>query len=73
MAQFTVIIEPSAPVRLTPEQRTIIYRSATGASRVTLLPRVELAAGARVPSGAVLSTLPDVYVEVPSVKRYRYV
>ena len=75
VAQTTVTtVERRAPMQLTPQQRTIIYQSVTREPRLTPQTEVQVITGARVPSGIELSTLPEeVYVEVPTVKRYKYV
>jgi hypothetical protein len=77
----TVTKEISGPYALTPEQRTTVYRTVTRerqmapAAIVRPAPIVRYEIGAPVPPGAVeLSDFPeDVYVDVPVLKRYRYV
>ena len=80
LAQTTVITrETSVPYHLSPEQRTIIYRSVTRERAPVAVvrpgPSVRYEIGAPVPPGSVeLSAFPeDVYVDVPVLKRYRYV
>jgi Ni/Co efflux regulator RcnB len=75
----TVTKETTGPYRLTPEQRTTVYRTVTRerqmAPAVRPAPTVRYEIGAPVPPGSVeLSDFPeDVYVDVPVLKRYRYV
>ena len=77
----TVTKETTGPYRLTPEQRTTVYRTVTRerqaapATIVRPAPIVRYEVGAPVPPGTVeLSTFPeDVYVDVPVLKRFRYV
>ena len=77
----TVTKETTGPYRLTPEQRTTVYRTVTRerqAAPTTIVrpaPTVRYEVGAPVPPGTVeLSTFPeDVYVDVPVLKRFRYV
>jgi hypothetical protein len=75
-AQTTTIIERPARgyVELSPAQRTIIQRRVVRERRVVApAPQLELRIGAPIPQAVELYPLPDdVYVEVPSVKRYRY-
>ncbi|MEX2127589.1 MAG: DUF1236 domain-containing protein [Xanthobacteraceae bacterium] len=73
-AQTTTIIErPAATIELSPAQRTIIHRHVVRERAVTLPPRVELRVGAPIPQTVELYPFPDeVYVEVPTLKRYRY-
>ena len=75
----TVTKETTGPYRLTPEQRTTVYRTVTRERQaaptaiVRPAPTVRYEVGAPVPPGTVgLSTFPeDVYVDVPVLKRYR--
>jgi Protein of unknown function (DUF1236) len=75
----TVTKETMGPYRLTPEQRTTVYRTVTRERQMAPVARpgpiVRYEIGAPVPAGAVeLSDFPeDVYVDVPVLKRYRYV
>jgi hypothetical protein len=72
-AQTTVIerVEPRV-VELSPAQRTVIYRHVR-ARPVAVAPQVELRVGAPVPTAVELQAFPDeVYVEVPTLRRYRY-
>jgi hypothetical protein len=72
-AQTTIIERPVATIELSPAQRTVIHRHVVRERAVTLPPRVELRVGAPIPSSVELHTFPDeVYVEVPTIKRYRY-
>jgi hypothetical protein len=63
------------PVVLTPDQRTTVYRRVVRERVVT--PRgevVEYQVGTRVPREVELRTFDDdVYVDAPSLRRYRYV
>jgi hypothetical protein len=63
------------PVVLTPDQRTTVYKRVVRERVVT--PRgevVEYQVGARVPREVELRTFDDdVYVDAPSLRRYRYV
>ena len=75
----TVTKETSGPYRLSPEQRTTVYRTVTRERAPVAVvrpgPSVRYEIGAPVPPGSVeLSAFPeDVYVDVPVLKRYRYV
>ncbi|HLL29291.1 MAG TPA: DUF1236 domain-containing protein [Xanthobacteraceae bacterium] len=77
----TVTKETTGPYRLSPEQRTTIYRTVTRERQtapavvVRPAPGVRYEVGAPIPPGSVeLSTFPeDVYVDVPVLKRYRYI
>jgi hypothetical protein len=72
-AQTTTIIERPAVVELTPAQRTIIRRHVIQERAAVLPPAVELRVGAPVPHAVELLTFPEeVYVEVPTLRRYRY-
>jgi hypothetical protein len=75
-AQTTTIIERPAGgyVELSPAQRTIIQRRVVRERRVVAPPpQLELRVGAPIPRAVELYPLPEeLYVEVPSVKRYRY-
>ena len=72
-AQTTVIERRPGVVELTPEQRTVVYRRVVRERAVELPPRVELRVGAPIPQAVELQTFPEeVYVEVPTLKRYRY-
>lgn len=69
----TTIVEPGY-VQLSPSQRVIIQRHVLREPRVMPRSRVELRVGAPVPPAVELHPLPDeVYVEVPAMRRYRYV
>ena len=70
----TTIIQRSEPgvVELSPAQRTVIYRHVRERP-VAVVPQVELRVGAPVPAAVELQAFPDeVYVEVPTLRRYRY-
>jgi hypothetical protein len=71
----TTIIERRAPIVLTPEQRTVIYQTVTrGGPRVAPQVEAQVITGVRIPRSVELSALPEeVVVEVPAVKRYKYV
>jgi hypothetical protein len=67
---------------LNPEQRTVIYRTITRERRVTPGPAVvpppgpvaSYEIGAPVPREAAVSDFPeDAYIEMPALRRYRYV
>ena len=61
------------PLTLSPQQRTVIYRTVTRERRVVPAPDVEVRVGAAVPPSVVLSPLPEtIYAEVPAVKPLRY-
>ena len=69
----TTIERRSEPLRLTPQQRTVIYRTVTRERRVLPSASVEVRTGTAVPPAVVLSPLPDsVYVEVPALTQYKY-
>lgn len=73
-AQTTIIERPAIGiVELSPAQRTVIYRNVVRERPVAVVPQVELHIGAPVPAAVELQPFPDeVYVEVPSLRRYRY-
>src|SRR6266540_2180006 len=81
-AQTTIIEEPgtrvitrTAPLELSPAQRTVIYRTIVRerAPMVAATAGVEFRLGARVPETVQLQTVPDtVAVEVPTIRSYRY-
>jgi hypothetical protein len=82
MAQTTITTttETRGPVRLSPEQRTTVYRSVTRERHVAPGavvrpgPVVRYEVGAPVGRDVELYDFPqDTYVEVPTLKRYRYV
>ena len=68
----TVVTE--RPVELTPVQRQTIYRTiARGPVEAAPPPTVEYRVGARVPESVQLYSVPEsVAVEVPAIKRYKY-
>jgi len=69
----TTTVERRAPLALSPQQRTVIYRTVTRERRVTPPADVQVRVGAPVPSTVVLSPIPEtVYAEVPAVRPLRY-
>jgi hypothetical protein len=69
----TTIIERPGYVQLSPSQRVIIQRHVVREPRVVLPPRYELRVGSPVPPAVELYALPEeVYVDVPTMRRYRY-
>jgi hypothetical protein len=69
----TTIEKKSEPLRLSPQQRTVIYRTVTRERRVVPPSDVEIRAGAAVPPTVVLSPLPEsLYVQVPELTPYKY-
>ena len=64
----------AAPFELTPAQRTTVYRTIVRQRPVAVVPAgVEWRVGTRVPADVQLHAIPDpVAVEVPAVRRYRY-
>ena len=81
-AQTTVITrEPvesrtvvrTEPLQLTPVQRQTIYRTIVRERVAPAQPTVEYRVGARIPESVQLYTLPpEVAVEVPTIKAYKY-
>ncbi|MCC6947661.1 MAG: DUF1236 domain-containing protein [Bradyrhizobiaceae bacterium] len=72
-AQTTTIIERPAVVELSPAQRMIVREHVLRERVVTLPPAVELRVGEPVPPSVELYSFPEeVYVEVPTLRRYRY-
>lgn len=80
-AQTTIITREPAqtvvteePLALTPVQRRTIYRTIVREPVATTgAPVVEYRVGTRVPAGVELHTIPEaVAVEVPAIRRYRY-
>jgi hypothetical protein len=79
-AQTTVITREPAqtvvteePLALTPVQRRTIYRTIVREPAATRAPEVEYRVGTRVPAGVELRAIPEsVAVEVPAIRRYRY-
>ena len=81
-AQTTVItLEPvetrtvvtEAPLALTPVQRQTVYRTIVRERVQPAQPTVDYRVGAAVPGGVELYAVPDtVAVEVPAVRRYKY-
>jgi hypothetical protein len=81
---ITTTTETRGPVALTPEQRTVIYRTVTRERRVTPPaavvpapapgPVVSYEVGAPVPREVAVYDFPeDAYIEVPQLRSYRYV
>jgi hypothetical protein len=79
---ITTTTETRGPMLLNPEQRTVIYRTITQERRVAPGPVVapppgpvvSYEVGAPVPREAVVSDFPeDAYIEIPELRRYRYV
>ena len=69
----TTTVETRGP-RLSPEQRAVVYRTVTRERRVTPAPEIQVRVGAPVPREVELSAFPDeTYVDVPVLKRYKYV
>jgi Protein of unknown function (DUF1236) len=69
----TTIEKRNEPVKLTPQQRTVVYRTVTRERRVAPPVDVEVRMGAVVPPAVVLSPLPDsVYVDAPTLTQYKY-
>jgi Protein of unknown function (DUF1236) len=69
----TTTIEKSVPMKLTPQQRTVIYRTVKREQRVIAPTDVQVSVGAPVPPAIVLAPLPDsVYVEVPAARPLKY-
>jgi hypothetical protein len=69
----TTTVETRAP-RLSPEQRSVIYRTVTRERRVTPGPEVQVRVGARLPREVQLNAFPDeIYVDAPVLKPYKYV
>jgi hypothetical protein len=73
----TTTTEQQAPLVLTPQQRTTIYRTVRPPRSVTTTAvapaQTEVRVGSTVPSSVELHTLPEsVYVTAPALKRYKY-
>lgn len=69
----TTTIERTAPMKLTPQQRTVIYRTVTREQRVHQPADVQVRVGAPVPPAVVLAPMPEtLYVEVPAVRPLKY-
>jgi hypothetical protein len=78
----TTTTETRGPSPLSPEQRTVIYRTVTRERHVApgpvvvpgSAPAARYEVGAPLPRDAELSDFPeDAYIDVPSLRRYRYV
>lgn len=79
---ITTTTETRGPVVLSPEQRTVIYRTVTRERRVAPPaavvpapgPVVSYEVGAPVPREVAVYDFPeDAYMDVPELRRYRYV
>jgi Protein of unknown function (DUF1236) len=69
----TTIEKRNEPMRLTPQQRSSVYRTVTRERRVAPPVDVEVRMGAVVPPAVVLSPLPDsIYVDAPNLTQYKY-
>jgi len=69
----TTIEKRSDPLTLTPQQRTVVYRTVTRERRVAPPADIQVRTGAVIPPAVVLSPFPDsVYVEVPALTQYKY-
>ena len=69
----TTIEKKTEPLRLTPQQRTVIYRTVTRERRAGPQSEIEIRAGAAIPPTVVLSPLPEsLYVQVPELTPYKY-
>ena len=69
----TTIEKRNDSLRLSPQQRSVIYRTVTRERRVVPPSDVEIRAGAAVPPTIVLSPLPEsLYVQVPELTPYKY-
>jgi hypothetical protein len=68
----TTTIEKRGPVKLTPQQRTVIYRTVSRERTATQRPAdSQTAIGSPIPP--ILSPLPDtVYAEIPEVRALKY-
>jgi Protein of unknown function (DUF1236) len=72
-AQSETIVTTRQPVQLTPVQRQAIYSTIARAPVAQPPAAVEYRIGARVPRTVHLYEMPhDVVVQVPAVRRYRY-
>jgi hypothetical protein len=69
----TTTIEKTGPTKLTPQQRTVIYRTVTREKRMAPPSDVQVSVGTAVPPTIVLAPLPEsVYVEVPAARPLKY-
>ena len=67
------VVTTGEPLRLSPVQRQTIYRTIVRERVMPTEPTVEYRVGTRVPQSARLYSVPDtVAVEVPAIKRYKY-
>jgi Protein of unknown function (DUF1236) len=61
------------PITLTPQQRTVIYRTVKRGPPVAVPADVTVRRGAVIPPAVVLSSLPEtVYTDVPQLPQYKY-
>jgi hypothetical protein len=73
---ITTTTETYGPTALSPEQRTVIYRTVTRERRVVPVPgpTVNYQVGAPIPGDVAVYDFPeDAYIEVPELRSYRYV
>ncbi len=71
--QSRTVVTTDEPLRLSPVQRQTIYRTIVRERVAPTEPTVEYRIGTRVPQTARLYSVPEtVAVEVPAVKRYKY-
>lgn len=69
----TQTIVTEQPLQLTPVQRQVIYRTIVRERVLPTQPTVEYRVGTRVPESARLYSVPEtVAVEVPTIRRYKY-
>jgi hypothetical protein len=69
----TTVIETRPGLELSPTQRTTIYRTVRRQPVVVPAPDVNVRVGAPIPRSVELRPIPeDVYVDVPVLRRYRY-
>ena len=67
------VVTTDEPLRLSPVQRRTIYRTIVRERVIPAEPTVAYRVGTRVPRSARLYSVPDtVAVEVPAIKRYKY-
>ena len=69
----TTTVERTAPMKLSPQQRTVIYRTVTRERRTVPPVEVQASVGGVVPPTVVLAPIPEsVYAEVPAVRPLKY-
>jgi hypothetical protein len=72
-AQPRTVVTTEQPLQLTPVQRQTIYRTIVRERVAAPPPAVEYRVGTRVPESVQLYSVPQaVAVEVPAIKRYKY-